>query len=103
MNFQFPSDFLDYYLHSAGSSSDEEFEKQSLWDLQKMAQENVASDSKIIFSDFMLRCPWIAFDRSTKHIIKGYGYPEEEHGIEVIAPSFTEFLALRQKDAELLY
>ncbi|SEG62811.1 hypothetical protein SAMN05421847_3020 [Halpernia humi] len=104
-DFDFPNDFLDFYLSSNGYHDYYGFEKQHIWNLKKICEENsVETDQYIKFSDHMLLSPWIGYSRIDAKIYKGYGYIiEQNEEPTFLADSFTEFLKMIANDEDALY
>ncbi|MFI1745199.1 SMI1/KNR4 family protein [Thalassobellus sediminis] len=105
VDFDFPNDFKDFYLFANGYSDYIGFERQHIWDINKISEENTSLDKVYIkFCDTMLSCPWIGFSRKDGKIYKGYGLENEFDGnAEYVAETFTDFLKLLTCDSKKLY
>ena len=103
--YELPDDFIAFYSSVNGFEDDCSFERQRIWDCERIIAEYLEyNDEFIRFSDFMLNCPWIGISKNNNKIYIGAGYKNEFSGdTNVIANNFSEFLELIISNSDELY
>ena len=103
--YKFPNDFITFYSSINGFKDDCSFERQFIWDCNRITSEYLEyNDEFIRISGFMLNCPWIGISKNDNKIHIGAGFKNEFSGkTDIIANNFSEFLKLIIINSDKLY
>ncbi len=105
LGYKLPEDFLKFYSFINGYAEDCSFERQRIWDSERIISEFLDyNDEYIRFSDYVLNAPWIGISKKDDKIHIGAGFRNEFDGeTDIIANNFTEFIELIVINSDKLY
>ena len=105
LDYKLPNDFIEFYRLTNGYDEDCSFEKQRIWDIERITSEFLEyNDEYVRFSDFMINAPWIGFSKKDGKIYIGAGLKNEFYGYtDLIANNFSEFIELIISNSDKLY